>query len=234
MADENTSPPSKDPEAGKASRLPPAEQPKPRRRDARTDIMQLGLLLLFVVVFFATAFASRSGFIFNGRFAELVFLSLAASITLYYFLDTVANVSQTTYSLAGAGAVFVVVLTIGLYYTSSEDEIQRRDAQIKDLTEQVTRNATVTIKGQVLDDKTRKSIDGVNADLRIGALIQGDFYSNDATEEHYYTIENVPVQKTYKLVIIEFGKNKSYLKTAPADAIAGGFDPRIPSPESSP
>lgn len=242
MADDAASPPPAEqpapqpPTIGKPGKeLPPAEQPKERRRDSRTDFMQLGLLVLFVVMFFATAFSARSGFILNGRFAELVFLSLAASITLYYFLDTVANVSQTTYSLAGAGAVFIVVLTIGLYYTSSEDEIAKRDARISDLTSQLTQRSSVNIKGQVINQQTQKSIDGNEKDLKVGVMVDGSFYSNEAGDEHYYTIENVPTQKTYKVVVIETAHaGKLFTKVVPQDSIGGGITMRIPLSEGQP
>jgi hypothetical protein len=95
------------------------------RRSPELDRIQVYLIMLFTVCAFAAAVLSSVDFMPTGYFATLVFLGLAASITLYYFMDTVAEVRHKQYSVAGAGALFLIIIGAGHYVLSPQQQYEQ-------------------------------------------------------------------------------------------------------------
>jgi hypothetical protein len=192
----------------------PAASGRRRRKDRRLDTIQLSLIFGFTVAFFLVAYASKSGIILYGSLSTLVFLGLAASITLYYFLDTVAEWHQKNYSMAGAGALFLIVMGFGSQVIDKDTgaAIDERDQQIRALQNDLAlKTPDVTIDGQVLDP-SGQSVDGKQKNLAIGVLIDGDFYSG-RSGEHRFRISNLPRLEHYTIVVSNLISWKSYPTT---------------------
>lgn len=192
----------------------PATGSAPRHKNRRLDTIQLSLIAGFTVAFFIVAYASKNGLILYGTLSTLVFLGLAASITLYYFLDTVAELHEKNYSIAGAGALFLIILGFGSQVIQKDTgaAIEERDKQILALQNELALNTPdVTIDGQVLDP-SGQSVDGQQKNLAIGVLIDGDFYSG-LNGEHRFRISDLPRLERYTIVVSNLISWKSYPTT---------------------
>lgn len=170
-------------------------------RSANLDRIQLGLIGGFTCCFFLAAAASQYKWIAYGSLASVTFLGLAASITLYYFLNTVAEVKEKNYSIAGAGAVFVIVFGLGVGViridaTEKMDALSRQVAELQDKLALSDRD--IELNGDVRNQRG-KTVDGLDRNLQVGVLFEGEFFSEQG--EHIFVVPKLPRDRFYKIMV---------------------------------
>ena len=175
--------------------------PGQSNRSANLDRIQLGLIAGFTFCFFVAAAASQYKWIAYGTLASVTFLGLAASITLYYFLNTVAEVKEKNYSIAGAGAVFVIVfgLGVGVIKVDSMESLDALSEQVAELQDRLALSGRdIEINGNVRNQQG-DTIDGLDRNLQVGVLFEGEFFSERG--EHIFVVPELPRDRLYKIMV---------------------------------